>query len=96
MAIEDFILELPSHQFTDLLHFRMTQPSVVTNAKAIAVLESVDALDRTLTTEELGWLSDLITKLNAGDFTARDFEAASRMLENNWATPAEFKALLGI
>ena len=96
MAIEDFILELPSHQFTDLIHFRMTQPGLVTNAKAIAVLESVHALNRTLTSEELGWLGDLVTKLNAGDFTARDFEAASRMFETFWITSAEFKALLGL
>lgn len=96
MALEDFVDEVASHQFADLLHFRVTQPVLVTNALAISILESQPALNRTLTSEELGFLSTLIAELNAGNFTARDFEAASRLLEANWITQAQFLAVLGL
>ncbi len=102
MAIADFINELSSHQFTDLLHFRVTQPGLVSNAKATSIMESEAALDRKMTAQEESWLGTLVAKLEApppaapGFFTARDFEAAARLLEANWITQAEFLLLLGL
>ena len=95
-TIEEFVDELASHQFADLLLLRIEDPALVTNARAIAILESAPALNRPLTSQELGWLSTLITKLTAGDFTFRKFEGTMRMLEAEWITVAEFKVVLGL
>lgn len=96
MALEDFVNELASHQFADLLHFHVSQPTRVTGALARSILESRPAMNRTLTTAERGFLSTLVAELNAGNFTVRDFEAAARLLEANWITQAQFRAVLGL
>jgi len=94
MALEDFIHELPSHQLADLVHFRVTKPGIITNAIAISILEGSEFLNRTMTSQELGWLGELVSGLSAGDFSIRDFEAAARLFEKG-ITKAQFLALLG-
>ncbi len=96
MALVDFVSELASHQFTDLLHFRETRPGVISNSLAISILESEQALDRSLSSQEEGWLGDMLAGLIAGDFTARDLEAAQRLLEAGWITQSQFLAVLGL
>ena len=96
MALEDFVNELASHEFAHLLHLRVTKPGLVSNSLAISILESEPALDRVLTSEELGFLSTLIAELNAGNFTARDFEAVAVLQRSRWITPAQFLAVLGL
>lgn len=92
MALEDFVALMKSHQFGALLHF--WQLGDVTQAKAKTIVEA--DLGRTLTTAETGYLADLKAGMVAGDFTAREYEAASMLLEAGWVTVAEFKTLLGL
>ena len=94
MALEDFVLELSSHQFGAVLHF--WQLGSLTQAQAKSIVESPRALNRTLTAQELTWLGTLKAGLVAGDFTAREFEAAAMLLEADWIDVAEFKALLNL
>ena len=95
MALVNYVAMLASHEFAGLLHYRITQPTLYTNAFAISVLESEPALNRTLTAQELTWLGELITGLDNADFTANDFEKGSIMLKSQWITPARFLEGLG-
>ena len=96
MTLEDFVNELASHEFAHLLHLRVTKQALFTNALAISILESKPALDRKLTSQELVFLSTLILKLNAGNFTVRDFEAVAVLQRARWITPALFLSALGL
>lgn len=102
MALADFVNEVATHQFSDLLHFRVTQPALVDNALAISILESQPALGRPLTGLEIGYLATLIANINAptpppaGTFTMRSYEAAARLMAADWITQAQFLAVLGL
>ncbi len=95
MGLADLIgKELSGHQFVAVLYWRIKNPTVVTNARALAAVERIvgRALTGTEQTQLLGIVNDIIN----GNYTLEDLTHAQSLVETGDISNGEAKTLLGL